>query len=580
MSKQVTLDTRIKGNEDSWTYVGPAWWKEDEKGVIHPPVWSYLTLIPDNPAECPNMYAHELSREDCAFLTSCPLADVDMSVTLTQPPFAVEDAGVVFRAVDSVRCYAVNVVDMSRKGGAYDVTLWVQDGAGLRRELGRGIAPHSAVPQEILQRGPRSREEWDRATPDWMTLRVEARGSHICVSADGKTLVEAEDDTYESGYVGLTARSTTLFRDLRIEGTEGELPGPWKIHKGELPEFFYPGGKPPEGLNVRPATCYHDGSIYVAWTYAPRYGGKWIANKRVVVTRSDDEGATWTAPRTLFWRDGCNTSVDSLFGHKDGTISCLMSSCKDGDDDEPQILLVTSGDMGETWSEPTEFLAGGKRLQDYGPVYPYSPMQRLSDGTVVMCGYRAEIIPGGENRNDQRRDQSVLLRSEDDGKTWQEPIYFDRENFDHNECMVAEVEPGKLVAFMRTLRAMKMWTSTSQDGGLTWTPLVQSNITGECPFMLRHSSGALILSSRGAGTFLKLSFDQGQSWSKEFRISPASAMVGMTEAKDGRVLIVMCETPWHPGYYIRGQFFRVTRDGPENLPPPRRRRKRRSVSKR
>ena len=28
------------------------------------------------------------------------------------------------------------------------------------------------------------------------------------------------------------------------------------------------------------------------------------------------------------------------------------------------------------------------------------------------------------------------------------PVYFDEQNTDHNECMVAEVAPGRLVAFM------------------------------------------------------------------------------------------------------------------------------------
>ena len=106
-----------------------------------------------------------------------------------------------------------------------------------------------------------------------------------------------------------------------------------------------------------------------------------------------------------------------------------------------------------------------------------------------------------------------------------------------------------------------MWKSTSADYGKTWTPVVQSDVFGECPFLLRHSSGALVLFSRGHGSFIKLSFDDGESWTEEFRVSPASAMVGMTETADGRVLIVMHEGYRVPGY-IRGQYFRVTPAGP------------------
>jgi len=186
-------------------------------------------------------------------------------------------------------------------------------------------------------------------------------------------------------------------------------------------------------------------------------------------------------------------------------------------------------------------------------------MVRLINGTVVMCGYEADSTHGATNAD--RLDRSLLFRSTDDGYTWDEPIYFDENNFDHNECMVAEVEPGRLVAFMRTLRATYMWASTSEDGGQTWTPLVSSNVSAECPYLLRHRSGTLVMASRGCGTFVRLSFDGACSWTEEFRISPASAMVGMTEMADGRVLIIMHEGYRVPGY-IRGQFFRITLDGP------------------
>ena len=35
------LDTRLKGNEGDWTFIGAARWNQDERGVIHPPIWSH-----------------------------------------------------------------------------------------------------------------------------------------------------------------------------------------------------------------------------------------------------------------------------------------------------------------------------------------------------------------------------------------------------------------------------------------------------------------------------------------------------------------------------------------------------------
>ena len=102
-----------------------------------------------------------------------------------------------------------------------------------------------------------------------------------------------------------------------------------------------------------------------------------------------------------------------------------------------------------------------------------------------------------------------------------------------------------------------MWTSVSKDGGLNWSPLVQSNVNAECPCLLMHSSGVLILGSRGYGTFINLSFDRGRTWSKMYRLSPASAMIGMAEMEDGRVFIIMHEGYRVPGN-VRGRFFTVS----------------------
>jgi hypothetical protein len=127
--------------------------------------------------------------------------------------------------------------------------------------------------------------------------------------------------------------------------------------------------------------------------------------------------------------------------------------------------------------------------------------------------------------------------------------------------MIAELPDGRLQAFMRTLRAPSMWTSFSLDGGLTWSQLTQSGVTAECPSVLGHSDGTIILGNRGAGIFLNISRDGAKTWDV-VRVSPASGMMGMTELPDGRILLV-----YHTGYRvpgrIRAQLLRVTSTGIE-----------------
>lgn len=558
------LNTALVNHERDWTFIGAPGWKEDHEEHVYPPVWSNPRFDRD-PSRVPDHYAHELAREDYAFLTCQPLADTDISVDYRCPYGSVIHGGIAFRALDSSRCYVLDLVDMGRKGHCYELTLWLQDASGYRKELARGRAPHSVVLEKIVQRGAQTRYEWNHSSPDWARLRVQASGTFIRVSMDGQIVFELRDQTYPVGCVGLVGRGAVYFRNLKVEGVPVALSAPWTKHEGELPRFFYPGGEQPEGFNAFPVVCHTEkGVTLVAWAHGPRREEYAADPTFIILTRSADEGRTWSRPQRLFGREGCACGVGSLFAHRDGSVSCLVSASPVGQEEAtPLTFAMRSSDGGRGWSDPVEFRAGGKRLPDYGhSVYLYSPMIRLSDGAVVMSGYETRTLPGGSlSSNADRLDRSLLFRSADDGHSWGEPSYFDPDNFDHNECMVAEVEPGKLVAFMRTLRAGNMWTSASVDGGHTWTPLAQSGVSGECPYLFRHSGGALILFNRGCGSFLKLSFDQGKSWTREFRISPASAMIGMAEMADGRILIAMHEGYRVPGY-IRAQFFRVTPEGP------------------
>ena len=81
-------------------------------------------------------------------------------------------------------------------------------------------------------------------------------------------------------------------------------------------------------------------------------------------------------------------------------------------------------------------------------------------------------------------------------------------------------------------------------------------MAAECPSVLGHSDGTIILGNRGAGIFLNISRDGAKTWDV-VRVSPASGMMGMTELPDGRILLV-----YHTGYRvpgrIRAQLLRVT----------------------
>lgn len=89
----------------------------------------------------------------------------------------------------------------------------------------------------------REREEWEHSSPDWVAVRVQAGGTFIRVSLDGRIVLEARDRACPAGCVGLAARGSVLFRHLKVEGLAAEIPKLWATHEGELPRFSCPGGK-------------------------------------------------------------------------------------------------------------------------------------------------------------------------------------------------------------------------------------------------------------------------------------------------------------------------------------------------
>jgi hypothetical protein len=74
-----------------------------------------------------------------------------------------------------------------------------------------------------MEKGKRSKIEEVPAkvtAGEWHTLRFEAKGSHLKVDFDGKTVIEKDDTTFaEVGKVGLwtKADSVSAFDDLKIE---------------------------------------------------------------------------------------------------------------------------------------------------------------------------------------------------------------------------------------------------------------------------------------------------------------------------------------------------------------------------
>lgn len=568
----------MNGRENAWTFSGRSTWKEIN-GVLYSPM--YANPLLDRGEDMPALYADyalfdehpEMRyRWEYAFPTVDFFTDIDVSITLQQYYAPGGGCGIVFRALDNVRGYTVEVFDMGRKGHDYRVSLMVNDESGYGTELAVGFAPHSVMPDEVIHAQFTDRKGWEKTSPEPATLRVKTAGPRITVFMDGTEVFSVEDDTYSYGATGIIAGVSAPIKitDYQLQARQAlTTKERWQAvdYSGfvtyPVPRHRVGGWYGNPLLSRMP-----DGKIVITFTRTKdgppaTWRGK---NESPAFTFSADEGKTWSEPKIICIREGYKI-YGSVYGHKDGSWSFIGTMTKEKDEQQQAMyrhIHMQSTDNGNTWSEMEDLKFNGRLSHEYGwrGFYLYSVPFRISDGTVLMTGYRFELMPGAEiMNNDTRRDQSFVVRSTDDGKSWGAPILIDTDKFDTNECMVAEPEPGKLVSFSRTLRGRFMWTATSTDGGLTWSELKESSVSGECPNLLNHSSGAIVLASRDyLGNSVRITFDGGKSWTRKRRI-PVSGMATMVELKDSRVFIAG-HTGWSNPTWIQADKFRITPDGP------------------
>lgn len=263
---------------------------------------------------------------------------------------------------------------------------------------------------------------------------------------------------------------------------------------------------------------------------------------RICYCTSRDEGRTWTKAHVLY--DGPDDDRDpSIVQLKNGKLICnFFSLAKSKDPKKPYeglgSWLVTSDDLGKTWSSP---------LPISKTYYCSSPIRELSTGRLILGLYK---------ENDKTA-QGAVIYSDDGGKTWSKEIDIDNggKRLDA-ETDIIELKDGKLYAAQRD----HMSYATSADGGKTWTVSRPIGFAGHCPYFLRTKDGIIILGHRLPKTSLHYSLDECRTWSKNVLIDDViGAYPSMVNLKDGSVLVVYYEEG--RGSNIRAKRFRATRQG-------------------
>jgi lipid-binding SYLF domain-containing protein len=239
----------------------------------------------------------------------------------------------------------------------------------------------------------------DSGSDAWPKVATDGQGTWVAVWRSENSL----GDTIGTDYDILVARSTddgVTWTALAVLNTNAST---------DLGDDLHP-----------QVTTDGQGTWVAVWPSSDSLGGAIGTDWDILVARSSDGGATWTAPAAL----NANAASDSGNDHRpqvttDGEETWVASwSSRDSLGDtigaDGDILVVRSTDSGVTWSAPTALNtnAGSDAGEDL-----YSQLTTDGLGTWVAVWHSWDSL--GDTVGE---DADILVaRSTDDGVTWTAP---------------------------------------------------------------------------------------------------------------------------------------------------------------
>ena len=240
-----------------------------------------------------------------------------------------------------------------------------------------------------------------------------------------------------------------------------------------------------------------------------------LTESALMLTRSDDDGITWSEPESLLARPGHRCmNMGGFVKFSENMLRIVLGACKIDfslGGDEPFASWYTgsidSTDRGQTWSDPSPEI---RIFPEWTELYGASNPHPLSDGSFLLAAI-------GTLGRDIQWHSGVTFSKAPDYEYSAPVIIANNPERNYSDTDLVRLSDGRFLAVIREHVTLQSVYSYSEDEGRTWSPIQPTNFKGSNIKLWNLRSGAIACAYRDEdpsrrGVSLSVSHDFGNNW--------------------------------------------------------------------